>query len=214
MKIGTRIHLVVEDETTGKKLRYRSKLIDKYDSYYVIDLPIQENSYKTTFIANGTNVQVQFLAANDDLYQFPSKVIRRVSVNVPALAITKPLEDTIQKIQRRKFFRVEANIPVNIFCHEDTFPSFQAITKDISGGGIAITLPELDILKEIEHVMIQFTLPFEMGEKYSIKTEGKMVRVDQEKKIVAFAFINLAHADEEKIVQYCFEKQRKNRMMM
>nr|WP_272899194.1 PilZ domain-containing protein [Caldalkalibacillus salinus] len=129
--------------------------------------------------------------------------------------LSYPKKDDIVRIQRRKNFRVPCHLVVRIQPHETTqIAPFETHTIDLSAGGLAYDanhpLPEATILNW------SLTLPMPEGQVLQPSGTARVVRVEPSPKDPSLLrhsieFQNLMPADEEAIVQYCFNRQRKIR---
>ena len=119
----------------------------------------------------------------------------------------------INKIQRREFFRFEANLPIRYRIFESANSKsnqefIEAVTRDISGGGLCIRLIEpVEMDKYIECELILST---------KVKFIGKVVRLTeydtlhgQYKYEIGVSYKNIDEPMREKIISYIFQEQRR-----
>lgn len=204
LKIGTAI--ILEKEKNGKVAKYKSKVIDIEDDKIMIDYPTHVETGKTTFVTNETALFVSF---TDDLkmsYGFQTKVEGRRLDGVPMLQIAYVGDDKLIKVQRREYVRVDANIDVAVETIDQTIC---LVTADISAGGLAINLPNVDTLQEQTLVNLLIVLPFSRREIGYVRAKAKVTRIREEsgRFIASLAFLNITSSDRQQIVQFCFERQ-------
>jgi c-di-GMP-binding flagellar brake protein YcgR len=181
----------------------------------IIAAPIRESVIFPIHIgAIGTAVFIQ----KDDLYKFKFRVLGRgTKENIAYLKIELPGE--IIKIQRRQFFRFEYGVPVryrvvNQFPEAGDIqeqPMKDAVTRDLSGGGICIKLEEEVKLREIIECEVS------LGEKKKISFIGKVVRSSRRNNDLKYGyeigviFQKIGNTDREAVIGFIFEVQRKLR---
>jgi c-di-GMP-binding flagellar brake protein YcgR len=153
----------------------------------------------------GTKLDICYIMG-DNKYKFKSEIIGRKVDPIPLIQITKPEEKSIVKVQQRENFRVSANL--NLRLKDKDF-----ITTNISAGGLLFTCKPDFSLQDRE--VVTGTL-FISGESIAFQGEIKRLSMaeNQDIKFAGIEFLNINQRDQSKILQYCFEKQRKLRMKM
>lgn len=204
LKVGTVIFL--EKEESDDDGKYKSKVVDIEDGFVMIDYPTHVETGKTTFLINDTALFVSF---TDDLkmsYGFQTKVEGRLFEGIPMLQLAYEGDDDLIKIQRREYVRVDVNIDVAV---ESEGKLARLVTADLSAGGLAINLPNLNTLQEKSVVNLLIVLPFSKREIEYVRAEAKVVRIWEEdrRNIASLEFLNITPDNRQKIVQFCFERQ-------
>lgn len=204
LKVGTVV--IVEKENDEDDGKYKSKVVDIGDGFIMIDYPTHMETGKTTFLTNETAL---FATFTDDLkmsYGFQTKVQGRHHEGIPMLQLAYEDEKNLLKVQRREFVRVDANLDVAVEFEENIL---RLVTADISAGGLAIHLPELDTLREQSKVKLLIVLPFAAREIEYVRAEAKVVRIWHEdgRNIASLEFLDTSSSDRQRIVQFCFERQ-------
>ncbi|WEG11245.1 flagellar brake domain-containing protein [Pullulanibacillus sp. KACC 23026] len=144
-------------------------------------------------------------------YQFKSTILGRKLGPIPLIRLTRPHEKDIIKIQQRENFRVSAALTIDLKDQE------VAITN-ISAGGLLVTAPIDFPIETDEMVTGSFLLPLpnkNQAEQISFDGQVKRIAVQEkleDKKQAGIEFIKISQRDQTKIMQYCFEKQRQNRL--
>lgn len=158
-----------------------------------------------------TEIVVSFIKDNN-FYEFTARVIDRENKdNLPMLKIQAL--NTIEKIQRREFFRIDINLPIKYRVidsvdMESDEEYVETITRDISGGGLCMRLKE--------PIEIDKYLDCELSIFNSVKFIGKVVRLIKYDTLhgpykyeIGVSFERIDDAMREKIISYIFQEQRK-----
>ncbi|MFD1360576.1 flagellar brake protein [Lentibacillus salinarum] len=206
MKIGTLLTLDVNNPETGKTQQYRSRVIGENAHALFIDLPIDNETNKTAFFAEGTPFKVIYIGQDQAVHMFHTEINSKAEGNVPALAIRPPEKEAIQTIQRRQYVRVNTAVDVAVHKVDD---SFTTVTADISGGGMSIILPDSHMLKTGEQAEIWVVLQLKSGDYQYIHATAETIRLNDEGGVrtAALKFIAMHQNKQQSIIRYCFEKQ-------
>lgn len=210
LSIGT--NLQIEEDYTEEKETFRSRVVDYgSDAEIHIDYPINNLTNRTSFFLDGTELYVTFVDEQKISYAFRSKVIGRVKGQVPMMKISYPGDDQLIKIQRREFVRVETSVDVTLETEDGE--KEQLITSDISAGGVALNIRDIDYLNVNDTVQLTLVLPFaKAGIEYGT-VEAKIVRIweDNGRNLASFQFIDIDERLRQHIVRFCFERQLEQR---
>jgi len=195
----------------GKKERLKCKLLDRMDGKLFIDFPVNEETGKTTFLHNNTELLVTFVNENDQVFRFKTKVIGKFRDNIPMVILKEPKKEEFKQVQRRQFVRVETSIDVAIHPFNHEFDPFCTVTEDISGGGAAILFPEKTTLPVGMEVMAWVVLPFEDGTIEYLRLHAEVVRVSEVSNSniqkASLKFLNVDNNSLQHIIRFCFETQ-------
>ncbi|PSL48498.1 c-di-GMP-binding flagellar brake protein YcgR [Salsuginibacillus halophilus] len=217
LHIGDSITLetgILEKNVKGDEAQetFRCRLVDRQDDTFIIDLPINEETGKTTPFPVGKVLQASFVGIDQALYIFHTKIIGREHRNVPVLLLNDPGRKKHTRIQRRNYARVDAG--VNAAVHPlspGAFTPFTTFTLNISGGGAALSLPKGAVIPEHGEIDVSFVLPMESGALPWIRTRASIVRKLKksafENEIFTIEFSTIRDADRQQIIQYVFEQQ-------
>lgn len=163
----------------------------------------------TGLLSIGTKLELTYII-DENKYSFQTEIIGRKQAIMPLIHIRIPLEEEIIRIQQRENFRVRTNLRVYL-------DEYELSTINISAGG-ALFSCEIDLpYQEGEQVSGTLLIPnLQKKELDSVKFEGVIIRINQmnneERKNVALQFSSMDQKDQKKLVQYCFEKERQNRL--
>jgi c-di-GMP-binding flagellar brake protein YcgR len=194
-----------EDET------YHCKLVDENENYLIIDYPVHEKTKKTKFFPAGTVLKASFVGGDQAIYQFTTKIASRVKRTVPAIAIPKPDPLEIKRIQRRQFVRIDTTLDIAI--QREGMNGFATVTSDISGGGLSFIVPKGEKLDRGETIHILIVLYFQSGKFVYINVPSEIVFIQEKNRIrtCSVRFLKLNSKDRQRIISFCFEKQREMR---
>lgn len=216
IQLGTKLDIVVCD-CTGKEIEphYVSQLEEIVDSRtIIIAAPIFEGEIIS--IKLGSTLSIVFYDENG-IYSFKGKVERHGQKgNIFVLKVTVLSE--LKKTQRREYFRFSWVMPVKYRVvksvkssqTEESIeqPFIEALTRDISGGGIGIST---NVQHQVNDV-VEIELELEGGK--NIKALGKVMRskvFDKEipRYDTGIIFENIYSRDRDEIIKFIFEKQIK-----
>src|SRR5699024_10897638 len=134
--------------------------------YLLIDYPINKETQRTGFFPNGTVLLVSYVDQDKNLYQFRTKIQKRITLTIPGLAIDRPEKEEIKQIQRREYVRIMTSVDIAIHPIDQSFSPFTTVTNDISGGGISIVVPPKIKLQEKQTVIFTMVLHLKSEIKY------------------------------------------------
>ena len=153
-KIGQLVSIEV-DEDNGATKRYPSRIED-FDAH-TLSLTSPLKNRKPVYLPTGSSVNIWYqdsLAA----YTFKASVIRNKDEGLALLVITKP--DKVNRIQKRKFVRVNCNINVLLGFKDlvGNIENLSCVTRDLSAGGMMLVLPKVTGLLKDDDVSLRFDL--------------------------------------------------------
>ncbi|GEL08100.1 flagellar brake protein [Salisediminibacterium halotolerans] len=209
IKVGTTVQMELEAGETGERLRYRSKVLDSSEEVLFIDYPVSENSGKPNYFLQGTQFRLWFVGNDEAVYLFETEVLGKSAEEVPMLKLKDPGSDRYLRVQRREYVRVETAVDCAVYSVDKSFSPFTSVTADISGGGIALILPENHGIEKNKTADLWMILPFRSGEMNYIHTYAETVRVIDDRRPLkaSFKFTDISDHDRQAIVRYCFERQ-------
>lgn len=211
MKIGETLYLILlsQGEETEE---YRSKLVDKTEDEIYIDFPVRVDTKRTEIFSVDTPFLVTY-QEGQNVFQFKSYIKKRNLSSIPTLVLPLPPKEEHRRIQRRAHFRVETSVDVAVHCSQNSFPPFTTVTKDISGGGISLFI-EKEVFKEEVPLHIALVLKPNPRTFEYIFVVAKFIRYKHEEsgiKTASLQFIEIDEKDRQKIISFCFKKERKQR---
>ncbi len=211
--IGKRLEIELFDEfdeRAGPVFASKVEWVEDENAIY-ISAPIYENVLVPVKV--GTNLNAYFVHEGN-LYLLKTVILDREKRDNIALLKLKAREEII-KFQRRRYFRLEIELPVKLWeldplaelqGRERKF--FKGITRNISGGGLSVLLTE-----EIKPEKL-LEIELEVGKRH-IKFVGKVVRSERFENGKAFKYEigvdikKIKDQDREAIIKFIFREQRK-----
>lgn len=216
IKIGTVLHLEVFSENSknnGKQkvLKYKCRLVDQQKNILIVDQPIDEETGKNGHFYDGTEFNLWFVGTDGAIYSFKTQLLGRKRDNIPMFMLEDPGKESYMRTQRRNFVRVESSVDVAIHPQDPDYPPFRTFTIDISGGGLAISIPKTAEIPENGDAFCYLALPMLSGEIHYIKAFCKIIRVFKKESSsmlqASLQFKEITEKDRQKIINYCFECQ-------
>ncbi|WP_176757388.1 flagellar brake protein [Salimicrobium halophilum] len=204
MEIGSELTLTLE---SGES--FYCKVHEKEETMIYVDYPIHRETRKTSFFLDGTEFTISYVGKDGAVYKFDSEVVGRKKLTIPVLVFTFPGEEFLKRIQRRRYVRIETSIDVAIATKKE---SYHTVSLDLSGGGASLLHPEHARLIEGKRLHLTLVLPMNSGVYHYIKTESKVVRINERKgnkpSTLSVKFEGLSEKDRQLIIKYGFEQQR------
>ncbi|GAA4061542.1 MAG TPA: flagellar brake protein [Bacilli bacterium] len=213
IKIGTILTLETSDDDEEIK-RFRCRVVEQKGSSLYIDYPINTQTGRTDFFPKGTFLFAYFVGSDQSIYKFYTEIIDRKREKVPMLMLRFD-QNKLKKIQRREYVRVDASLDVSISDPEGKLETFTTVTKDISGGGLAVVLPENIEIKSGTPFDLVIVLRTKDKDIDYIFTRAESIRIfeltKEAKQLLSMKFVDIYEQDRQHIIQYCFETQLKER---
>jgi len=186
----------------------KSLIADIGEEEMLIALPM--NTDLIGFLPVNTKIDITFVT-DVTKYRFKPEILGRKKDNIPLFRVKKPLEKDIVKIQQRENFRVNANLRVLLKETEQR-------TVNISAGGLLCSCSQDLELVPNEEVPGTLFLPVaDSNQIEAVDFKAQIIRTSEvpraERMNVAMKFIEIDRESQTKVTQYCFEKQRQERMI-
>lgn len=196
------VNVEVEDQS------FQSIVAEITEKEIFISLPLEGVVLRNLPVKTSISV---YYSTGDNQYKFPSAIVGKISDNIPLYRIVKPQPKDMIKVQRRDNFRVKTNLSLKL-------NDYDLITLNISAGGLLCSCSKDLMLKVGDAVTGILSLPpIENKAMDPIHFQGSIKRVSQmdhpDKMYVALEFGRLSDRDQMNLVQYCFYKQKQNRLI-
>lgn len=202
--------MLLELTYSEKTEKYKCKLAEREGNNLYIDYPINQETNKTAFLLDGTQLKATFLAEDGTVYLFESEVKGRVKLKIPMMILSYPGDEHLVKIQRRQFVRVETPVDVAIHPESNEFIPFVSVTDDISAGGAAIIAQTSSSLKANMQIHTYFVLAMQNGDNYYLRLKSKVIRVSElqnGKTLISVQFMETSPQDRQLLLRFCFDRQ-------
>lgn len=210
--IGDTVYLEIFNYDDQKETeRYKCRIVDRTNQTISIDYPINEKTKKQGIFPNGTKFRACFIGMDHAIYEFETEIIQHLRRQIPMLLLKDPGKEKYTRIQRRQHVRVETSLDVAIHSVDHDFEPFVAVTADISGGGMAVILPNRHPLKENQEIDCWICVQMQSADINYIHTKSRIVRIKQPKghprEVASIQFLDISQQDQQLLVRYCFERQ-------
>ncbi|MCX7795019.1 MAG: flagellar brake protein [bacterium] len=195
---------VVEGDYQGY---YNSRIEGINDEEIVLALPFIGTIPVPVRIGEKISI---YSVSDDAVYRVDGEIIKRQLEPIPLLQVK--INKDIVRVQRRRYVRIP--IVLNIqYKLKETDKIYYTYSKDISGGGIRIVLPEVLNIHSIVEVRIELPPP-----ELSINCEGEIVWIDKQEIVVNNRKEEIIHAgikftlieekERERLIRFLFNYQR------
>ncbi|NEU31114.1 pilus assembly protein PilZ [bacterium LRH843] len=212
--IGSFVFLELKEKKNEDEMnnRFRCKLANRSDAVFEIDYPINLHTNKPSYFLDGTEFHASFIGRDGAMYTFDTEIIGRKKNNIPLLILKDPGKKEYIRIQRRDYVRVETMVDVALHPENEEFIPFTTVSVDLSGGGCAVKVPQGVTFPDEGKLKLWLVLPIQSGELSYATTTCKIVRVGDDyldnKRRASLQFIDMDEYEQQKVIRYCFEKQR------
>ncbi len=186
---------------------YSTKVLDIEDGEFKMAAP--ELQGVTIPIDRGEKVTVSFTTRRGKFF-FISKVQDRNREPLPHYILTRP--ETIYRVQRRKYVRVEVQGRVDYRPRPEAEEKGEDFARgqinNISGGGISFHGPLK--ISEGEEVELKIPLLEKQGELFGVVRRLQEGRKGKNHEM-GLAFVDIENQDREKLIKWLFDYQRQFR---
>lgn len=199
---------VASSDAAEAEVEYRSRIAEMEEEAFLIEIPMQEKNGRLKKLFIGDELSVYFLTEGGIKNYFNTHVIGFKEDVIRMVKIRKPAADSIFKIQRRSFFRVNAELELAV---KDALGSrFLVRTEDIGGGGTSF-LSDAKVQLEVGgKLFCWLMIPYRNGSTEHVNFEGEIVRIktlETGRNLVMLKFASITDSERQKIIRYCFERQ-------
>ncbi|SFS81113.1 c-di-GMP-binding flagellar brake protein YcgR, contains PilZNR and PilZ domains [Halolactibacillus miurensis] len=211
VKIGTNLTLELNGLDDEVK-RFKCRVVEQKQHKLYIDYPINVETNRTDIFPVGTTFQVFYVDDQQMAYRFEGEITGRVKRNVPMLELVYDPKK-MKKIQRREYVRINSSMDVALK-ETQTNKKIVTLTADISGGGMAVHVPQA--LSYQPGTTFDGLLVFKVnhgGYQY-VFVQMALIRMKEEAErhnVMSLKFVSIDEKDREKIIQFCFEEQLRQR---
>jgi len=189
-------------------IEYKSRISDIEEQSILMEIPMQESVRRLKRMNVGDELSVYYLNENGVKHYFNTYVLGFKEDVIRMVRIRKPEPETISRIQRRTFLRVNAEVEIAVKLKDTT--RFITTTVDISGGGLSFYSVSKYNLTEGDTLSCWVLVHYKNGSVEHVPLNAEIVRIkDQEhhRSIVMLKFMSISDVERQKLIRYCFEKQ-------
>lgn len=178
------------------------------DESILIEIPMQESNGRLKKLFVGDELSVYFLTEGGIKNYFNTHVLGFKEDVIRMVRLRKPEAESIFKIQRRSFFRVNAELELAV---KDALGSrFLVRTEDIGGGGTSFLSDAKITLGVADKLSCWLLVSYRNGSTEHVNFEGEIVRIkplETGRNLVMVKFSAISDTERQKIIRYCFERQ-------
>lgn len=209
MKINQTLYIQVAslDEQESRK-EYKTRIADLSDEHIAVEVPIDEKTGRLKRLETGDQVSAYFVTGDGGKHYFESEAVGHTTDVVRLVLLRRPDPDAITRVQRRTFLRVPATL--EIACRIGEHLRFLGVTEDVGGGGVSIVAEGQVPLKQGDELSCWLLLPFRNGAIEHVPFRSEVVRIkplETGNVLAMMRFVDIANAEQQKIIRYCFERQ-------
>lgn len=205
VKVGHAIQILWQHRT------FPSMLLDFDDQFMYV--AVIQLSGRWIHLPAGTELEVAFGVPGRGYFRFPTTVIAEVSLPAPALKLPHP--ENMDRLQQRRFFRLEAQLPlsyrvVNDLKSHQALISNPAHTADLSAGGMQLLSTEA--VTRGDRLEVDLLL----GRHPLVSLQAVVRRVlpqHDNSYQVALEFTDLDRKQEDEIIRWVFQEQARRRRL-
>lgn len=194
---------------SGLAEKYRSRIEDITSNNMVIAMPMSKG---VPIMLQRGEILLGRLVDDSVAYEFTTSLISKQLQPLPAWVIAPPYD--VKKIQQRAFVRFDTALPVQIAeiiddkVEEDKV--INAVTKDISGGGVQIAISRQ------WHIGTNLLITVNYPDIGPLTFKSQVVRVQQpqpERTVfwIGIKFLEINEKDRSNIIKFIFKKQLEQR---
>lgn len=191
-----------------KEVTLRSRVADVDNQSIWLEIPLDEKKRKLHRPQIGEHYRIYYFTQDGVKHLFESAVTHIKQDAVSMFSIRKPNAEDISREQRRSFLRVDAQLEIAVRIGDNI--RFTAVTDDVGGGGVSFQTSRKWPLVPGMLLSCWLLLTYRNGNIAHAKFEGEIVRVmsvEPENYLVMVRFQDIQEAEQQKIIQFCFERQ-------
>ncbi|WP_020427715.1 flagellar brake protein [Paenibacillus riograndensis] len=199
---------VASSDAAEAEVEYRSRIAEMEEEAFLIEIPMQEKNGRLKKLFIGDELSVYFLTEGGIKNYFNTHVIGFKEDVIRMVKIRKPAADSIFKIQRRSFLRVNAELELAV--KDSLGGRFLVHTEDIGGGGTSFLSDAKTSMKIGDGLSCWVLINYRNGSTEHANFEGEIVRIkklENGRSLVMLKFAEISDSERQKIIRYCFERQ-------
>jgi len=174
-----------------------------------VSLPLEKGEY--VYVRTGQVLQIT-LYESSGLYQFNTRVFKKIGGSLPLLVLGKPLQ--IKKFEQRKYIRTKVSWQVVYWSvqyrEQGDAQDYTAFTRDISAGGLCLVNPSL--LVKGMYIEGRMIVP-ERGHPTRFTAIVTGVRVDRfsDSTLIGMEFKDISDEDRGYLQDYAQRQEQRTR---
>lgn len=199
---------VASSDAAEADIEYKSRIAELEDEAFLIEIPMQENNGRLKKLFIGDELSVYFFSEGGIKNYFNTHVVGFKEDVIRMVRVRKPEPDAMFKVQRRSFFRVNAELELAV--KDNKGSRFLVRTEDIGGGGTSFFSDAKTKLEVGETLSCWLLVPYRNGGTEHVNFEGEIVRIkalETGRSLVMLKFTSISDSERQKIIRFCFERQ-------
>ncbi|WP_191089426.1 flagellar brake protein [Paenibacillus spiritus] len=208
-KINDNLYIQVSSgDASESEAEYRSRIAELEEDAFLIEIPIQESSGRLKRLNMGDELSVYYLTEGGIKNYFYSHVLGFKEDVIRMVRIRKPSPDSIVKIQRRSYLRVNAEL--ELAAKTKSGRRFLVRTEDVGGGGASFLTDPGVALQVGDQLECWVLLAFRNGNIDHAAFDAEVVRMktlESGRTLAMLKFSRISDGERQKIIRYCFERQ-------
>lgn len=201
------IQIASADKSEAEK-EYKSRIADVEEESFLMEVPIDTKSGRMKSLHMGDELSLYFVTGDGVKNYFNSYVLGLTRDIVTLVRIRKPDPESITKVQRRDFLRVNAELEIAVKLSDDT--RFVARTEDVGGGGASFLCSNQYAISAGDLLYSWILVPYKNGSIDHVPFEGEVVRIkklETGRMLVMVKIVSISDMERQKLIRYCFERQ-------
>ncbi|ASR47062.1 glycosyl transferase [Paenibacillus kribbensis] len=200
---------VAGNDHKDELFEFKSRIAEEESQNFLIEIPMSQTSGRLKRLYLGEELSIFFMSEGGIKNYFNTHVTGFKEDVLRMVRIQKPDPDSISKIQRRNYLRVQANLEIAVK-HGVNESRFVAETHDVGGGGVSFHTQEAHHLEEGESLSCWILVPYRNGTLEHVWFQSEVIRIQEMengRRLIMLKYEKIADQERQKLIKYCFERQ-------
>ncbi|WP_179032768.1 flagellar brake protein [Paenibacillus kribbensis] len=188
---------------------FKSRIAEEESQNFLIEIPMSQTTGRLKRLYLGEELSIFFMSEGGIKNYFNTHVTGFKEDVLRMVRIQKPDPDSISKIQRRNYLRVQASLEIAVK-HGVNESRFVAETHDVGGGGVSFQTQEAHHLEEGESLSCWILVPYRNGTLEHVWFQSEVIRIQEMengRRLIMLKYEKIADQERQKLIKYCFERQ-------
>lgn len=206
------VYIDTGSRQSGESSVLRAKVADEDEGNLYLETPLDEKTGRFRPLHPGERLLVWYWSGGVRC-EFDSVAgdVRREG-DLPLYAVRKPAAGEIRRIQRRQYFRVEAQLELGVRIGDRV--QFVTTTEDIGGGGLSFHCDADLPMAEGLRLSCWLLVKYRSGAVERVPFEAEVVRTEEtapSRRRVMVRFSRIHESDRDRIIRFCIERELASR---
>jgi c-di-GMP-binding flagellar brake protein YcgR len=196
----------IDEEEAKEELKAR--IADVLDEHVLIEIPLHVKTGKMKRLYAGDELSAYYVTEGGVKNYFISSVLGFREDVLKLVVLKKPELEAINKVQRRNFLRVPAELKIAVKVSE--LVQFMGYTDDVGGGGVSFQCKKNIPIQVMNEADCWLLVHFKNGKVDYANFKAELLCVkptETDQQLVMLRFIDISDRERQKIIKYCFERQ-------